>query len=291
MRVALLGPTTPLVPGAFAGTRVDLLAGMVPRGDVPGCCGRSATALARRDSAALRKVYCVLAGRRRSRVVTGVRLRAPGGLELTDRLVSAAGLPPGAAVLDVGCGAGATVAHLADESRAARDRPGRLRARRFAQAAEARPDLDFVAGRAEALPFPDALVRRRPLRVRALDAGRRRRSRWPRWRVSSSRRPRWSSDLYVARRGPRRAGGVAALGGSRDDGDEALLAGAGLGSTLWHDEPARSAGTSGTTPARAPGRPVLPPGRGAPRPGARPRLGYFACVARPRPRAEKGACK
>lgn len=34
-RVALLGPTTPLVPGAFAGTRVELLGGMVPR-DVDG---------------------------------------------------------------------------------------------------------------------------------------------------------------------------------------------------------------------------------------------------------------
>ena len=38
----------------------------------------------------------------------------PGGLELTDRQVAAAGLAAGAAALDVGCGEGATVAHLVD---------------------------------------------------------------------------------------------------------------------------------------------------------------------------------
>lgn len=36
----------------------------------------------------------------------------PGGLALTDEILAACALPPGARVLDVGCGAGATVAHL-----------------------------------------------------------------------------------------------------------------------------------------------------------------------------------
>lgn len=38
----------------------------------------------------------------------------PGGLALTDEALAACGLMPGARVLDVGCGAGATVAHLRD---------------------------------------------------------------------------------------------------------------------------------------------------------------------------------
>ena len=36
----------------------------------------------------------------------------PGGLTLTDEALAACGLPPAAWVMDVGCGAGATVAHL-----------------------------------------------------------------------------------------------------------------------------------------------------------------------------------
>jgi arsenite methyltransferase len=36
----------------------------------------------------------------------------PGGLALTDEALAGCGLPPAARVLDVGCGAGATVAHL-----------------------------------------------------------------------------------------------------------------------------------------------------------------------------------
>lgn len=36
----------------------------------------------------------------------------PGGLALTDQALALCALPPGARVLDVGCGAGATVAHL-----------------------------------------------------------------------------------------------------------------------------------------------------------------------------------
>lgn len=45
------------------------------------------------------------------RVALGDTLR-PGGLALTDEILAACALPPGARVLDVGCGVGATVAHL-----------------------------------------------------------------------------------------------------------------------------------------------------------------------------------
>lgn len=38
----------------------------------------------------------------------------PGGLALTDEAMAACGLPRGARLLDVGCGAGSTVAHLRD---------------------------------------------------------------------------------------------------------------------------------------------------------------------------------
>lgn len=50
------------------------------------------------------------------KTVTGPNIR-PGGLELTDRILSHCLLPAGAAVLDVGCGRGATTAHLAQAHR------------------------------------------------------------------------------------------------------------------------------------------------------------------------------
>lgn len=78
----------------------------------------------------------------------------PGGLRLTERVVELACLPARARVLDVGCGAGVTVAHLVhglglravgiDASPA-----------QVSRAREARPDLDVVVGRAENLPFAD----------------------------------------------------------------------------------------------------------------------------------------
>lgn len=54
-RVALLGPTTPLVPEVLEGTRVELLGGMVPR-DVDGVRHGGGT---RDFSRFCRKVYCV----------------------------------------------------------------------------------------------------------------------------------------------------------------------------------------------------------------------------------------
>ncbi len=78
----------------------------------------------------------------------------PGGLTLTDRALAFAALPVGARVWDVGCGTGATTAHLArlglrasglDLSRA-----------RLAEARAHQPTLGFVRGSADALPCADA---------------------------------------------------------------------------------------------------------------------------------------
>ncbi len=82
----------------------------------------------------------------------GTACLRPGGLELTDRIVGLAQLPGGARVLDVGCGSGATVARLADSHGL---RPVGIDASlaQIARARAARPDLEFVAGRAEDLPF------------------------------------------------------------------------------------------------------------------------------------------
>jgi uncharacterized protein (DUF4213/DUF364 family) len=58
-RVAMLGPTTPLVPEVFDETRVELLAGMVPR-DVAGVLRTVRHGGGTRDfSRYCRKVYCV----------------------------------------------------------------------------------------------------------------------------------------------------------------------------------------------------------------------------------------
>jgi SAM-dependent methyltransferase len=90
------------------------------------------------------------------REVVGATLR-PGGTFLTDRAVSFCGFAPGAQLLDVGCGAGATVEHLLvrygfsvtglDRSRILLD-----------QAARRNPFLALAEGRAEALPCPDGTI-------------------------------------------------------------------------------------------------------------------------------------
>ena len=51
------------------------------------------------------------AGWQRVHQITGGVIR-PGGLDLTERALACCSLPPGARVLDVGCGAGATVEYL-----------------------------------------------------------------------------------------------------------------------------------------------------------------------------------
>jgi SAM-dependent methyltransferase len=83
--------------------------------------------------------------------------RHPGGLSLTERTVELAGLPRGAAVLDVGCGGGVTAEHLAErfglrvigvDVSSALLRQGRDRCHA----------LDLREGSAERLPLPDASV-------------------------------------------------------------------------------------------------------------------------------------
>ncbi|MFH1137342.1 MAG: methyltransferase domain-containing protein [Pseudomonadota bacterium] len=87
------------------------------------------------------------------RAVTGPALR-PGGLELTREALSLSPLPPGAAVLDVGCGLGATVEFLRQEHglRAVGLDPS---APLLRQARECHPQAVLLRGRAERLPFPD----------------------------------------------------------------------------------------------------------------------------------------
>ncbi len=96
--------------------------------------------------------------------VTGDTIR-PGGLALTRRAVAMASLPDGARVLDVGCGAGATVDYLTglglravgiDPSAKLLGQGGR------GDTAGRSPHLPFTQGRGETLPFPthqfDALL-------------------------------------------------------------------------------------------------------------------------------------
>lgn len=83
--------------------------------------------------------------------------RHPGGLELTERVVELAGLPSRAAVLDVGCGDGATAAHL--ERRFGLRVIGVDRSAAFVRRGRERClDLDLREGTAERLPLPDASV-------------------------------------------------------------------------------------------------------------------------------------
>jgi arsenite methyltransferase len=207
--------------------------------------------------------------------VTGVVCERPGGLELTEQLLAAAALPAGADVLDVGCGAGATVAHLAgvhglhatglDASQ-----------ERVAAARGARPELAFVAGRAESLPFAsgsfDAVLFECVLSTLAdpaaalTEAG----------RVLRSRGVALLSDVYVRSGRDASAGGPPSLGHRR--AIEELLGGAGFSSRVWEDRPEVLGrylwDLAGAAPAPAVSerrRPSSPPGR---------RLGYFICLAR-----------
>ena len=207
----------------------------------------------------------------------------PGGIELTDRIVGLARLSRGARVLDVGCGSGATVAYLAD-SAGLRSVGIDVSPAQIARARAARPELDFVQGRAEDLPFaagsfdavlaecvistlPDAGLALREM-VRVLSSG---------GRVVVT-------DLYD--RGdhalaPRSA--LPSLG--RREAVEALLAGAGLEVELWEDHTGVLARLLWDMAAPASVGPVGPAQGVTARPPtgrAGRRLGYFACVARAR---------
>ena len=87
------------------------------------------------------------------RDVTGSAIR-PGGLTLTEKAAAWCAFPPGSRVLDVGCGPGATLAHLRQVhhwSAAGLD-PSRLL---LSEGHCGHPDLPLVQGRAESLPFRD----------------------------------------------------------------------------------------------------------------------------------------
>jgi SAM-dependent methyltransferase len=201
----------------------------------------------------------------------------PGGLVLTDRLMECAGLAPGASVLDVGCGDGASVARMAD-GHGLRPVGLDVSEAKVRLAAEARPDLDFVAGRAEALPFADAAfdaVLCECVLSAVDDAGA---ALTEMRRVLRPAGAVLLSDLYV-REGSEDApgGGVPSLG--RRETVKALLAGAALTAEVWGDESGALSlylwdhAGSGPLPPRTERRPA---GAGSGR-----RLGYFICVARP----------
>jgi len=207
----------------------------------------------------------------------------PGGLELTDRVVDLARLPRGARVLDVGCGSGATVAHLA-QARGLRTTGLDASAAQIGRARAAWPGLDVVEGRAEELPFAagsfDAVLAECVLSTLP-DPG-------PALaemsRVLSARGCVILTDVYD-REGdgaPSRPG-LPSLG--RREAVDALLADAGLEVEVWEDHSGVLArlfwDMAVPAPAAAGGRardakPRPPSGR------VGRRLGYFACVARAR---------
>lgn len=86
--------------------------------------------------------------------LTGGMLR-PGGVDLTTRAIQLCGLPPGAAVLDVGCGPGHTLSLLANRFQlrpVGLDKSDSM----LLQAAAANPAITLVQGEATAIPLRDA---------------------------------------------------------------------------------------------------------------------------------------
>jgi arsenite methyltransferase len=209
----------------------------------------------------------------------------PGGLELTDRIVGLARLPRGARVLDAGCGSGATVAHLTDlhglKSVGIDASPAQI-----ARARAARPDLDFVPGRAEDLPFAagafDAVLAECVLST-LRDAGPALREMA---RVLSGGGCVILTDLYDRGSEDVRARPTLPSLGRREAVEE-LLAGAGFEAETWEDHTGVLArllwdmAAPGPAPAGAAGRAQAGTAR-APAGRAGRRLGYFACVARAR---------
>ncbi len=85
------------------------------------------------------------------REVTGVAIR-PGGLTLTDRAIGACGFIPAAELLDVGCGAGATVEHLCS-SYGFIARGVDISLKLIAEGLGRTPSLSLTEAAAESLPF------------------------------------------------------------------------------------------------------------------------------------------
>ena len=87
------------------------------------------------------------------RTVTGPTIR-PGGLFLTDRALAFCDFPPGAQLLDVGCGIGATVEHLRECHRL--DAVGIDPSCSMLEEGRARnPELPLGLGSAERIPAAD----------------------------------------------------------------------------------------------------------------------------------------
>lgn len=98
----------------------------------------------------------------------------PGGLSVTKEMIVPCGLRPGSTVLDIGCGAGSTVAYL--RSRYALDACGiDSSARLIAFGSSLNPSLPIVEGDARALPFIsgyfDCVVAECSLSVMGTDRG------------------------------------------------------------------------------------------------------------------------
>jgi len=228
----------------------------------------------------------------------------PGGLELTDRALALAQLPARARVLDVGCGWGVTVAHLVDRHGLCAVGLDASPAR-IAGAHTARPDLDFVEGRAERLPFDDgsfdAAMAECVLSTLADPAAALAELR----RVLGPPGVLLLTDLCRATGEEATAGDEGkSTGGARDSrahpsrlpslgsraAVEGLVADAGFSVEAWADESGALArllwdlsGSIASTPSTPASAGVAEPGRAAGRARAASsarRLGYFICVAR-----------
>ena len=87
------------------------------------------------------------------RDVTGTTIR-PGGLTLTDRALEQCSFAAGARLLDVGCGAGASVEHL--RNRYGFDARGvDISPTLISEGLDRNPALPLSIAAAEAVPYPD----------------------------------------------------------------------------------------------------------------------------------------
>jgi arsenite methyltransferase len=90
------------------------------------------------------------------RQVTGDALR-PGGLALLQEALAQINWPPGARVLDIGCGIGATAAYLR-RKHSLQALGLDLSARLLTEGAASHPSLPLIRGRAEVLPVADGAL-------------------------------------------------------------------------------------------------------------------------------------
>lgn len=171
------------------------------------------------------------------RQAAGETLR-PGGLELTRRALAICGLAPGARVLDLGCGLGASAAFLAERGMTALGLDSA--ADKLAEARRLHPGLALVQAEAQAPPlapasleavFCECVLSLCP-RPQTVLAACRRMIRPGGWLVLS--------DLYLRRPelAPTPAGGPGSgcLAGAKGKGEVLeLVAGAGLELALWED--------------------------------------------------------